>query len=73
MQMQCTGFLKNCCRSAALKPHEWCVVFRRRAKLTQEQVAEQVEYCRFTVRKMELGLANCRSLVEYWQNHASQQ
>ena len=49
-----------------LKPHELCLLARRRAGLTQRQVAEAIGTTRLWVIKMEEGAAPVERLREYW-------
>lgn len=50
-----------------LKPHEMCVLMRRRAKLTQKQLAGKVGCTRLWVIQMENGEASPDRLVAYWR------
>lgn len=49
-----------------LSDRERCVLARRRAGLTQREVAEALGVGRVTVVQMEGGLISCERLVEYW-------
>ena len=52
---------------SGLDPHERCLIHRRRARLTQAQVAELMGLCRWWVNQMERGVAPCDELVHYWE------
>ncbi|MFA5510820.1 MAG: helix-turn-helix transcriptional regulator [Candidatus Kapaibacterium sp.] len=49
-----------------LKPHELCVLARRRAGQTQRQVAAAIGLTRLWVTKIENGEASPDRLQEYW-------
>lgn len=49
-----------------LRPHERCILARRRAGLTQEQIAKAIGRCRRLVIMMERGEIPCTKLEEYW-------
>lgn len=49
-----------------LKPHEVCVLYRRRAGLTQKEVAARVGCTRLWVIQMEDGSAPADRLREFW-------
>lgn len=51
-----------------LKPHERCLLLRRKAGLTQEDVAFAIGCCRYWVNLMEQGKAPVEKLVEYWNS-----
>lgn len=46
--------------------HEKCVILRRRAGLTQQDVAAQLGVCRRTMMLMELNVISAEPLVEHW-------
>jgi hypothetical protein len=58
---------------SSLKEHEWCVLMRRRSKLSLALVAQQSGFCRQWVNDMELGKQPCGSLVKYWYDRGNQQ
>ena len=49
-----------------LKPHEQCLIARRRAGLTQAEVAKDMKCSRYWVNLMEAGKTNPDDLVRYW-------
>lgn len=51
-----------------LRPHERCFIYRRRAGVTQAEVAKELKYCRFTVHEMERGERDCTDLLCYWES-----
>lgn len=51
----------------AVKPHELCVIYRRRANRTQRRVAWDLGYSRYWVHRMEKGLEKCDDLLWYWE------
>lgn len=50
-----------------LKPHEKCVLYRRKANFSQHRVAKDLNMCRYYIHKMELGAAPCDALLWYWE------
>jgi transcriptional regulator with XRE-family HTH domain len=50
-----------------LKAHECCLLYRRRAKFTQERVAKDMGVCRWWLNQMERGAAPCDELIGYWE------
>lgn len=64
------GHLEDGCpdqQVGVLRPHEACLLARRRSGLTQERVSQDMDVCRWWVNNMERGLVPCDSLVAYWQ------
>lgn len=53
-----------------LKPHEVCLLRRRRAGKTQREVAAAIGMTRLWVMKMELGEASIDRLKGYWETWA---
>lgn len=53
-----------------MKPHEVCLLRRRRAGLTQREVAAAIGMTRLWVMKMELGEASIDRLKGYWETQA---
>lgn len=49
-----------------LETHEACFIARRRAGVSQQQVAKDLGRCRYWVNRMELGLVPCHELADYW-------
>ena len=47
--------------------YELCLIRRRRSKMTQEELADRIGYCDFTIRKMEKGLVPCDPLMEHFR------
>lgn len=54
-----------------LRPHERCLLHRRRAGLTQARIAGELDRCRMWVRQMERGEVGSTELVEYWEGDES--
>jgi DNA-binding XRE family transcriptional regulator len=54
-------------RITTLKPHEKCLLYRRRVGITQATVAEDLNRCKMWVRQMERGEVDCTELVQYWE------
>ena len=53
-------------RTPKLQPHEGCLLHRRRAGLTQSDVAAHLQRSRNWVRMMEQGTVACNELEEFW-------
>ena len=51
----------------SLQPFEDCFIYRRRAKITQAKVAQDLDCCRNWVNLMERGLAPVDTLKWYWE------
>lgn len=51
-----------------LKPHERCLLYRRRAGKTQAEVASGLDHCRYSVHQMERGRVDCTDLLCYWES-----
>lgn len=49
-----------------LRPHELCLITRRRAGVTQTKVATEINRCKMWVRQMERGEVDCSELSRYW-------
>lgn len=49
-----------------LKPHEICLILRRRAKLTQKQLAAKLGVTRLWVIQMENGEVATERLTSFW-------
>lgn len=49
-----------------LQPHERCLLLRRRARLTQAEVAQDIGCSRWWLNRMEQGLVDADALLEYW-------
>lgn len=56
-----------CASVDPLKPHERCVLLRKRAELTVNQLAKHIKVSRITVIKMEKGEWNCSRLLDYYK------
>lgn len=50
-----------------LKPHERCLLYRRRAGFTQARVAKDLKCCRWWLNQMERGQVPCDTLLWYWE------
>lgn len=55
-----------------LKPHERCLLHRRRAGLEQAPVAQELGVSRFWLNKMERGKIPCELLLAYWKHKSSE-
>lgn len=60
------------CKLLALTPRlisgsERCVLYRRRAGKTQEEVAKELKTCRWRLNLMEQGLVPCDDLIWFWE------
>lgn len=53
--------------SRTIRPHERCLLYRRRAGWTQERVANDLDMSRWWVNQMERGLVSCDRLLWYWE------
>ena len=49
-----------------LEPYEACFIRRRRAGVSLQDLADQLELSRWWVCKMEYGRANAARLVDHW-------
>jgi DNA-binding XRE family transcriptional regulator len=54
-------------RVGGLRPHERCLLYRRRAGRSQWQVARDLQRCKMWVRQMERGEVDCSELIGYWE------
>jgi DNA-binding XRE family transcriptional regulator len=54
-------------RIKELKPHEKCLLYRRRAGRTQATIAIDLNRCKMWVRQMERGEVDSTELVQYWE------
>jgi len=54
-------------KGLVLEPHEKCRILRRRAGMTQEELASVVGVSREWLNSMEQGNENCKRLVEFWR------
>lgn len=54
--------------TGSLQGHERCLLYRRRAKVTQGQVARKLKRCRWWVNMMERGVINCDELLWFWES-----
>jgi transcriptional regulator with XRE-family HTH domain len=52
---------------AELKPHERCLIRRRRERITQAAMARQLGCSRWWLNRMEQGKAPADALVSYWE------
>lgn len=50
-----------------LRPHERCLLYRRRAGRSQAAVATDLGRCKMWVRQMERGEVDCTELTSYWE------
>lgn len=54
-------------QSIKLNPNERCLIYRKRAKKTQVQVAKEIGCGREWLRLQEKGRVPCDSLLKYWE------
>ena len=54
-------------RVGRLAAHERCLLYRRRAGVSQGQIAEHLGRCKMWVRQMERGEVDCTELTSYWE------
>lgn len=54
-----------------LELSERCLIYRRRAGLTQAQVAARMKRCRHWVNQMERGRKPTAELEEFWSNYGN--
>lgn len=50
-----------------LEDHEQCYILRRRAGWTTQELADELEVCRWWLCQMERGAIDTQPLVAYWQ------
>ena len=55
-------------RDKKLRPHERCLILRRRKKLTQAAVARNMRCSRWWLNRMEQGKAPVGQLEAYWHD-----
>lgn len=51
---------------STLMPNELCLLKRRAAKMTQQELSVEVGVSKTWVNRMERGKENCKALCEYW-------
>lgn len=51
----------------AVSQAEWCIIERRRAGWTQEDVADKLKVQLSMVKRMEAGTAPAEELVKFWE------
>lgn len=51
-----------------IKDYEKCLILRRRAKLTQREIANQIGCSVYWLRLQETGCVAAPKLIEYWNN-----
>jgi hypothetical protein len=50
-----------------LRPHEKCLIYRKRAKKLQSEIAAELGLCRTWLQWMEMGKVPCTKLLEWWE------
>lgn len=55
-----------------LKPPEKCVIYRKRADLTQLEVAILLGLSRYWINQKEQGQADCSDLLKFWEQRQCQ-
>lgn len=55
-------------RVGRLRPHERCLLYRRRCGRYQFEVANDLGFCRLWINRMERGDAPCDDLIWYWEH-----
>jgi transcriptional regulator with XRE-family HTH domain len=53
--------------AALLTPYERAVIHRRRAGITQGELARRLGRSKMHIRKIELGVIGNTELIEYWE------
>lgn len=48
-------------------PHEKCLIYRLQCGKSQTEIAAEMGFCPYTIRKMEKGLLNPDRLLGYWE------
>lgn len=48
-------------------PYERCLIYRKRATLTQQALAKQLGVGRYWLRLQEAGRVNCEKLLAHWE------
>ena len=51
---------------AELLPHEKCLIYRKRAKISQAEVAKEMGISRTWLRMQETGEVDCAPLLRFW-------
>lgn len=54
-----------------LRDNEKCLIYRRRSKKTQSQVAKEAGICRNWLRMQEMGKVPCENLVRFWNKYGN--
>lgn len=54
-----------------LRPYERCLIYRKRAKKTQHEIAEELGICRTWLQQQEAGEVPCDKLLQWWENAAT--
>lgn len=55
-------------RLSDLAMNERCFLQRYRSSLRISDIAKTMGYSRYHVNQMELGVVNCKTLIEFWEN-----
>lgn len=50
-----------------LSAPEKCLIYRKRSKKTQKQVAKELGICRYWLRLQEQGVQPCNKLLAHWE------
>jgi transcriptional regulator with XRE-family HTH domain len=64
--------LKELAQPENIKDHERCLVFRKRAGLTQSEVASSLGQSRYWINQKEMGRVDCTDLLEFWEQRQCQ-
>jgi DNA-binding XRE family transcriptional regulator len=51
----------------SIAPNEKCLIYRKRAGMTQAQVANTLGLCRWWINLMEQGKSPCGQLLQFWE------
>ncbi len=55
------------CKLGRIKPHEKCLIYRRRVMMSQGDVALKLGRSRWWINQMERGVVPCAELLSYWE------
>lgn len=54
-----------------LRPYEKCLLYRKRSKKSQSEIASLLNIGRYWLRLQETGKIPCTKLLEFWENSVS--
>lgn len=50
-----------------LRPEEKCLLYRKRSKKSQSQIAKELDIGRYWLRLQETGIVSPEKLLQYWE------